>query len=320
VSKKKLVIPLFLVLVSIMAYYGINFSPAASANNDNASSLSPQEVLAAPQASYDTQRWGVNYIHAPQAWQISQSSQDVIVAVLDTGIDKDSTSLAQKIIARINFSDSPTDDDLHGHGTHMAGTIVAIAPKCQLMSIKVADDAGRCQAQWVAQGIIWATDHGADIINLSLCTRSSTRMQQAIEYAWQNGVTIIAAAGNQGTSDLTYPAYYTSCIAVAAVNENNSLALLSNHGSWVDVSAPGDKIYSQLPQGKYGYKSGTSPAAAHVSGVAALLYSITEDTNNNGAINDEVRQAIENSCSAIGINGTGEGIINAAAAVALVTS
>jgi thermitase len=291
VNKKKLGIPLFLMLVSIMAYYGINISPAASANNDNASSISSQEVLSAPQASYDTQRWGVNY-----------------------------ASLAQKVIARINFSDSPTDDDLHGHGTHMAGTIVAIAPQCQLMSIKVADDAGRCQAQWVAQGIIWATDHGADIINLSLCTKPSTQMQQAIKYAWQNGVAIIAAAGNQGTSTLTYPAYYTSCIAVAAVNENNSLALLSNHGSWVDVSAPGDKIYSQLPQGKYGYKSGTSPAAAHVSGVAALLYNITEDTNNNGAINDEVRQAIENSCSAIGTNGTGEGIINAAAAVALATS
>jgi subtilisin family serine protease len=93
------------------------------------------------------------------------------------------------------------------------------------------------------------------------------------------------------------------------------LALLSNHGDWVDMAAPGFKIYSELPQDEYGYKSGTSSAAAHVSGVAALVFTVAEDSNGNGITNDEVRQAIENSCSPIGADGVGKGRINALQAV-----
>jgi thermitase len=197
----------------------------------------------------------------------------------------------------------------------MAGTIAAIAPECQLMNIKVADDAGRCEAGVVAKGIIWAVNHGAKVINISLYMESSPDLEEAVNYAWSQGVVIMAAAGNMGKSTPVYPAYYVNCLAVAATDESDSLALLSNHGDWVDVAAPGFNIYSELPHNQYDYKSGTSVAAAHVSGVAALVFSVAKDSNGNGVSNDEVRQAIENSCSPIGADGLGKGRINAFEAV-----
>jgi thermitase len=257
----------------------------------------------------------VSRIEAAQAWQLTTGAEPVIVAILDTGIDEDNQELGGKVIARVNFGNSPTSDDLYGHGTHMAGTIVAIAPECQLMNVKVCDDIGRCEASAVAEGIIWAADHGAEVINISLYVKSSPDLEEAVNYAWSQGCVLVAAAGNEGNSMPAYPAYYTNCLAVAATNENDSLALLSNYGDWVDVAAPGFNIYSTLPGNQYGYKSGTSVAAAHVSGEAALVFSVAEDSNGNGVINDEVRQAIENSCSPIGADGVGEGCINAFGAV-----
>lgn len=264
---------------------------------------------------YRAQRWGIIRIAAPQAWQIAGVGQQIIVAVLDTGIAEDSQELASKVVAEVNFTESPTADDLYGHGTHMAGTIAAIAPKCQLMNVKVADDIGRCQPSVVAQGIKWAVNQGASVINISLTVEASPDLEEAVDYAWGQGALIIAAAGNDGKSTPVYPAYYTSCLAVAATGEDDSLALLSNNGDWVDVAAPGFDIYSELPHNQYGYKSGTSPAAAHISGVAALVFSVAEDNNGNGAVNDEVWQAIEDSCSPIGVDGVGNGRINAFEAV-----
>jgi len=265
--------------------------------------------------SYLAQRWGVNKIEAPQAWQLAEGGKSVLVAVLDTGIDKDNGDLAHRLVAEVNFTDSPTSDDLYGHGTHMAGTIAAIAPECRLMNVKVADDAGRCEASVVARGIIWAVDHGARIINISLCMKPSPDLEEAVDYAWSQGAVIIAAAGNTGKSTPAYPSYYEDCLAVAGTNENDSLALLSSHGDWVDVAAPGFNIYSEVPDNEYDYKSGTSPAVAHVSGVAALVFTVVEDCNSNGRVNDEVRQAIENSCDSAFADGVGSGRVNAFQAV-----
>jgi thermitase len=286
------------------------------ADNSDSSSYGPS-----PQATYSlddsylAERWGVSKIEAPQAWQITRGDQSIIVAVLDTGINKDNQDLADRVVAEVNFTDSPTSDDLYGHGTHMAGTIAAIAPECRLMNVKVADDMGRCEPSVVARGIIWAADHGAKVINLSLSMIASPNLEEAVNYAWSQGAIIVAAAGNKGTSEPSYPAYYDNCLAVAGTNKNNSLALLSSYGDWVDVAAPGFNIYSELPQNQYGYKTGTSAAGAHVSGVAALVFSVAEDTNGNGAVNDEVRWAIENSCTAIAGDGVGQGLVNAFQAV-----
>ena len=277
--------------------------------------VSSPKTTSSSSDGYLPQRWGISKIEAPQAQQITKGHRSVIVAILDTGIDKDNHNLSHKLLAEANFTNSPTIDDLYEHGTHIAGTIVAIAPECQLLNIKVAEDMGRCEASVVASGIMWAVEQGALVINVSLCTKPSPDLEEAVNYAWNQGAIVVAAAGNEGTSMPVYPAYYTNCLAVAATNEKDSLALLSSNGDWVDVAAPGFNIHSELPQNRYGYKSGTSSAAAHVSGVATLAFSIAKDTNDNGLINDEVRQAIEDSCSPISATGVGKGLINALAAV-----
>jgi len=184
----------------------------------------------------------------------------------------------------------------------------------------VADDVGRCEPSVVARGIIWAVDHGAEVINISLAMRASPNLEEAVDYAWSQGAILITAAGNKGGSEPSYPAYYTNCLAVAGTNQNDSLALLSSYGDWVDVAAPGFNVYSELPQNQYGYKTGTSTAGAHVSGVAALVLSVAEDSNGNGAVNDEVRWAIENSCVPIAEDGVGQGLVNAFQAVTEIIS
>jgi thermitase len=309
-------IALVLAMAAFLAYPGIVTNEAVlSDDGDSINRISTVNTVYFEEDSDLAQRWGVSKIEAPQAWQVTQGDESIIVAVLDTGIDKNHQDLAGRVIIEVNFSDSPTCNDIYGHGTHTAGTIAAIAPGCRLMNVKVCDDVGRCEASVVAQGIIWAVNRGAKVINISLGVKSSPDLEEAINYAWSQGAVIVAAAGNEGKSTPDYPAYYANCLAVAATNANDSLALLSNHGDWVDVAAPGFNIYSTLPQNQYGYKGGTSSAAAHVSGEAALVFSVAKDTNGNGAINDEVRQAIESSCSPVSASGVGEGRIDAFEAV-----
>jgi thermitase len=301
---------------SVSAYsYSPVYDVAHADNSDSSSYGTSPQATYSPDDSYLAERWGVSKIEAPQAWQITRGDQSITVAVLDTGINKDNLDLAARVVAEVNFTGSPTSDDIYGHGTHMAGTIAAIAPECRLMNVKVADDAGRCEPSVVARGIIWAVDHGAKVINISLSMIASSNLVEAVNYAWSQGAILIAAAGNKGGSEPSYPAYYVNCLAVAGTNKNNSLALLSSYGNWVDVAAPGFNIYSELPQYQYGYKTGTSAAGAHVSGVAALVFSVAEDSNGNGAVNDEVRWAIENSCTPIAADGVGQGLVNAFQAV-----
>jgi len=299
---------------SAYSYSPVYYETPADSSDSSTYGSSPQAMYSVHD-SYVSERWGVDKIEAPQAWQITRGDQSVIVAVLDTGIDKDNRDLADRVVAEVNFSNSATSDDVYGHGTHMAGTIAAIAPECRLMNVKVADDTGKCEPSVVARGIVWAVDHGAKVINLSLAMKASPNLEEAVNYAWSRGAILIAAAGNKGTSDPSYPAYYDNCLAVAGTNENDSLALLSSYGDWVDVAAPGFNIYSELPENQYGYKTGTSAAGAHVSGVAALVFSIAEDNNGNGMTNDDVRWAIENSCTSITVDGVGRGLVNAFEAV-----
>jgi thermitase len=301
---------------SASAYSDSPVYSLARADDSDSSSYGPSlQTAYSVDDGYLADRWGVSKIEAPRAWEITRGDESVIVAVLDTGINKDNRDLSDRVVAEVNFSNSPTSDDLYGHGTHMAGTIAAIAPGCRLMNVKVADDTGKCEPSVVAAGIIWAVDHGAKVINLSLAMGSSPDLEAAVNYAWSRGAVLVAAAGNKGTSKPSYPAYYENCLAVAGTNENNSLALLSSYGDWVDVAAPGFNIYSELPGNQYGYKTGTSSAGAHVSAVAALVFSVAEDANGNGAVNDEVRWAIESSCTPIAVGGVGQGLVDAYQAV-----
>jgi len=274
---------------------------------------------------YSGRQWAIPKIMAPEAWQVTAGQPNVVIAVLDTGIDKGQKDLASKVIAEVNFTDSPTTEDIYGHGTHIAGIIAALADSdtgvtglahdCRLMNVKVADDHGRFESSVAAKGVNWAVDHGAQVINMSLVSfEPSPCLEEAIENAWNHGVVVIAAAGNLVGNKIVYPAYYSNCIAVAATDSNDCIASWSSKGDWVDVAAPGVDIYSTLPDNQYGNKSGTSMAAAHVSGLAGLLFTVESDRNRNDFVNDEVRAAIENGCDGLNI-GAVKGRINAFNAV-----
>jgi thermitase len=273
-------------------------------------------------------QWALERIHALPFTRNFNSNPPVLVAVLDTGIDKNHEDLFGRVVAEVDLTKSLSPDDIYGHGTPIAGIIAAdidndlgvsgLAPESRLINVKVADDSGRCLLSTLAAGIIWAVDHGAMVINISIELKESTpALREAVDYAWSKGALIIAAAGNDGSSPPIYPAACDSCIAVTATQENGTLAPLANYGDWVDVAAPGLDIYSTLPGNKYGYKHGTSFAAAYVSGLAALLFSMATDTNGDGNLNDEVRRSIELGCDAIDVDGTGKGLINVAGSIAV---
>ena len=230
--------------------------------------------------------------------------RDVTVAVLDTGIDHKHEDLSGKIVDEIDFTRHRSATDHHGHGTHIAGIIAAdadndlgligVVPQAKLLNVKVADDVGRCQKSAVATGIVWAVDNGADVINISLEIREDfPDLEDAVNYAWENGCVVVAAANLENES-MIYPAYYEKCIAVTVNRQDNMIIPLVNNGHWVDIAAPGDRIYSTLPNDSYGIKSGASCSTAFVSGIAALLFSTLDDDNGDGKLNDEVRIAIEN--------------------------
>jgi len=286
------------------------------------------EPLFTPNDPWFADQWNMVRVQAPQAWRVTTGSS-ITIAVLDTGVDLDHPDLANKIISNINLSSSTTVDDGYGHGTHVAGVAAAMTNNgigvaglgysSTIMNIKVLGDDGVGYWSWIAQGIIWAADNGAKVINLSLGGSSgSTIVESAINYAWNKGVVIVAAAGNYGNSVPCYPAYYTNCIAVAATNRLDELAGFSDYGDWVDVAAPGVGIistYLSTSNGGYSFMSGTSMASPHVAGLAALVFTVVTDSNGNGRLNDEVRARIEANCDDIGVSGIGAGLINAYRAV-----
>lgn len=271
-------------------------------------------------------------IDAFEAWEIAAGSNAVAIAILDTGIDQSHEDLKAKITKNVNFTSSKTVDDRYGHGTHVAGSAAAVTgngkgvagtcPGCVLYNVKVLGDNGSGYWSWIANGITWAADNGARVINMSLGGSSgSATVEAAVNYAWGKGVVVVAAAGNEGTSSPSYPAYYERCIAVAATDHNDAKPGWSNYGSlWVDVAAPGVDILSTAPDHnnkiwkrgvKYGTISGTSMASPHVAGVAGLVWS------GLCSVNVCVRDRVESTADSI--SGTGsywaKGRINACRAV-----
>ena len=284
------------------------------------------QALDSPDDPWFGNQWAMVKVQAPQAWEVTTGSASINIAVLDTGVDLDHPDLADKIISNINFSSSPTVDDVYGHGTHVAGIAAAmtnngigvagLSYSAAIMNVKVMGDTGSGTYSSIASGIVWAADNGADIINMSLGGSSaSSILQDAVNYAWSKGVVVVAAAGNSGGTTPLYPACYVNCIAVAATDAIDGRASWSNYGDWVDVAAPGVCIYSTLKDNNYGYKSGTSMASPHVAGLAALVFVTVSDANGDGKLNDEVRSRIEANCDDIGLSGIGHGRINAARAV-----
>ncbi|MBN1168650.1 peptidase S8 [Candidatus Woesebacteria bacterium] len=284
------------------------------------------ESLYVPNDPLFEQQWSLDTIDAPEAWDVSGGSSDVDIAIVDSGVDASHPDLSGKVVVSVDctLSGCPQTTYVNGndHATHVAGIaassinnslgVAGVAGGADLMSVRVLDEDGAGYYSWIANGIVWATDNGAEVINLSLGGRfSSFTLRNAIEYAWDNGVIVVAAAGNDGRYTYTYPAYYSDVIAVAATDESDEKAYFSNYGSWVDIAAPGVDIVS-TDGGDYIQRSGTSMAAPHVSGVAALIIS-----NNPSWDNSEVREKLEESADEV--SGTGfyfrNGRVNACKAV-----
>jgi len=279
-------------------------------------------------------------IKAEPAWDIS-TGKAVVVAVLDTGIAYENYSEKNPKGSRIkyqkapdladtpfvpgydfvNHDEHPNDDSVSGHGTHIAGIIsqstynglgtAGIAFEACLMPVKVLNKSGAGTYADIAEAIIWATDNGANVINMGFGgTEPSIVLEEAIAYSYNSGVTLIAAAGNDGVGGVCFPASYDDyVIAVGATRFDETLAYYSNHGIGLDLVAPGGDLnvdqngdaygdgilqqtYKIAADGTkswiYSFMEGTSMAAAHVSGVAALLIA-----NGNAVSPAEVRQALE---------------------------
>jgi subtilisin family serine protease len=267
-------------------------------------------------------------VHAPQAWGCAQG-EGVIIAILDTGVDSDHPDLQPNLVAGASFISSTISwEDDHGHGTHVSGIaagivnnggIFGVAPRASIMPIKVCDHYGSCPEAAIANGIIWAVDHGARVINMSLGGAEDLQVEHdAVVYAYNHGVVIICSAGNSGILTDTFPAAYTEVIAVAATDANDDRASWSTYGDFVDVAAPGVSIFSSYPWntsfGLYTYMSGTSMAAPHVTGMAALIRELRPDWTI-----DQVFAHIRASVDDVGVPGydtmTGSGRINAFRAV-----
>src|SRR3990167_4668347 len=260
-----------------------------------------------PNDPYYLSQWGLPKIKAEGGWNKTRGSDNAPVAIADTGIDESHPDLAGKVIKRANFTTDP-DSDGDGHGTHVAGIIGAITNNSigiaslgydtKLVSVKVLNNNGSGYYSWIANGIIWASNNGAKVINLSLGgSYDSQALKDAVNYAWGKGVVIVAAAGNSNNSRALYPAYYTNSIAVAATDSSDNKASFSSYGWWVDLAAPGVSIYSTY-KGSYAYLSGTSMATPFVSALSSLVFS-----NNLLFSNSDVRNKIESSADKIAQTG-----------------
>lgn len=231
-------------------------------------------------------QWAWEVIEAYKAWEVTRGDPDTVIAIIDTGVQRNHPDLNGKIVAGYDFVDRDTSpDDGNGHGTHVAGTAAAetnngtggagMCPECSIMPVRVLNNSGTGTLADVANGIIWAADNGAHVINLSLGgAMGSATLQNAVNYAWNRGVFLACAAGNENTSAPSYPAYYSRCFAVGATTQNDTKAPFSNYGQWVEVGAPGVNIYSTWIGSSYNTISGTSMATPHVAGLAGLLASM----------------------------------------------
>ncbi|MCZ0990094.1 type VII secretion-associated serine protease mycosin [Streptomyces diastatochromogenes] len=247
------------------------------------------------------QQWGLSALHLEEAWRTTKG-QGVTVAVLDTGVEADHPDLAGNVLPTkdmIGFGAKPGDRAWARHGTAMAGIIaghghgpgdtegvMGVAPEAKILPVRVIledGDSARAKARTtrgnaLADGIRWAADHGADVINLSLGDDSNSAHpepseDEAVQYALKKGVVVVASAGNGGDKGdhVSYPAAYPGVIAATAVDKYGTRASFSTRRWYAAVSAPGVNVVIADPDHKYYEGWGTSAASAFVSGAAALI-------------------------------------------------
>jgi serine protease len=298
-----------------------------------------RHALAVPNDPLYSYQWHFDAVNAEAAWDVS-TGVGAVVAVIDTGVTEGPDDGLNAMVAGYDFVNNDADPaDDNGHGSHVSGTVAqatnngvgvaGLAYGAAIMPVKVLDAAGSGYSSDVIDGITWAADNGADVINLSLgSSRGSAAEEAACDYAEAAGVFVAAAAGNAGRRKAEYPAGYSSVVGVGATDYNNERSYYSNRGSHVEIAAPGgdtgadengdgyaDGVLQETFDPTYGFYfwQGTSMATPHVAAAAALLTSM-------GATNDEARTILKDTAVDLDAGGwdqnTGWGLIDAAAAVA----
>ena len=253
--------------------------------------------MAVTNDTFRSSQWALTTLRAESAWKFSVGP-GVTVAVIDTGVQSNHRDLAGKVLKGYDVlaKGTPAADE-NGHGTHVAGIIAAIANNglgiagltrgTRILPVRVLDAQGGGDTAGVAEGIIWATDHGAQVINMSLAAQfSDSATRSAVAYAISRNVVVVAAAGNDGCGFLSgaspsYPAAYPGVIGAGSIDSGNAKSSFSDCGSWVDVAAPGAGIWSTMIHNSnpelrcartayYCDLSGTSMATPYAAAAAAL--------------------------------------------------
>ncbi|PJC65303.1 MAG: peptidase S8 [Candidatus Colwellbacteria bacterium CG_4_9_14_0_2_um_filter_50_12] len=277
--------------------------------------------------------WGIDKIDAELVWPSGNTADPVKLAIIDTGIDVKHPDLTANLkggVSTVGYTTSYNDDN--GHGTHVAGIVGAVdneigvigaGPAIDLYAVKVLDRRGSGYLSDVIEGLDWAIAHGMQVVNMSLGTSADVlSFREAVQRVNSAGIVQVAAAGNSGGS-VIYPAAYPEVIAVSATDNTDTIASWSSRGPEIDLAAPGVSIYSTYKGQTYKTLSGTSMAAPHVAGAAALVLNSAigaYDLNDNDIWDPiEVQNKLQDKAVDLGSHGFdnlyGWGLVNAFNAV-----
>ncbi|MEM3705949.1 MAG: S8 family serine peptidase, partial [Candidatus Bathyarchaeia archaeon] len=240
----------------------------------------PPEAI--PNDPYYTKQWHLTKIEAPAAWDISTGNSNIIVAVLDSGVDPNHPDLAAKLLSGYNFYDnSYNTSDVYGHGTAVAGVAAAItsnalgvagmAWQCLILPIRATDPSGYTSYSLLSKGLVYAADKGAKTATMSFAIYGGSALSSAAKYFMEKGGLAVGAGGNSGTycDDPDNP----YIISVSATTGSDTIASWSTYGPFIDLAAPGSGIYTTLRGGGYGSVSGTSFSTPLTAGLIALIFS-----------------------------------------------
>ncbi|MCY8980054.1 S8 family peptidase [Bacillus halotolerans] len=253
------------------------------------------------------EQWNLEPIQVKQAWKEGLTGKNVKIAVIDSGISPHDDLSISGGYSAVSYTSSYKDDN--GHGTHVAGIIGAkhngygidgIAPEAQIYAVKALDQNGSGDLQGLLKGIDWSIANGMDIVNMSLGTSSDSQiLHDAMDKAYEKGVLLVAASGNEGNGKpVNYPAAYSSVVAVSATDQHNQLAAFSTTGNQVEFSAPGTDITSTYLHQYYATGSGTSQATPHAAAMFALL-----KQRDPGNTNVQLRALMQKNIVDLGIKG-----------------
>jgi thermitase len=248
-------------------------------------------------------QWGLTSARFSGAWNDAKGDT-AKVAIVDSGAYSNHPDIGRIVAQRDFVEGDAVADDKHGHGTHVTGIAGALTDngkgvaggcfECELLIAKVMGPLGFTTDSRIVKGINWSVNHGADVVNLSLGgTGDSSVLRTAVNRAYGRGAVVVAAAGNEGSDRLVYPAAYWKVIAVSATSADGRLVPFSNRGEWIDLAAPGKSILSTSKSGGYERLSGTSMSAPFVSGLAGLLAS-------RGMPADSIRQRMQTTAKDLG--------------------